>query len=255
MNKTLTKWGFDWRIGRSWGISHPDDICYCDGSVVQIDRNTGDLKLGIGYEPKIVPQHIGDETRYVKQDWKVGYISSIQTVKYGILNVKYFLPFGRNLWPAIWLTDGKTWPPEIDIVEGWTNTAWCSIWSKSGYRRNLLANSIYPTLHTGNSAETHESYSSKLFGGTPIWKLDPKRPAECQIYWSPDLIEIFYRNEDRDWHRVMSETRPKILQWFNQSEGMSIQLNNYITNDFTMDDYNDIESSDLIIYELRYRSL
>ena len=253
MEGNFSKWGFDWRIGRSWGISHPDDICYCDGSMVQLDPY-GNLKLGIGYEPKTVPQYIDGETRYVTEDWKVGYISSIQT-KYGILNVKYGLPFGRNLWPAIWLTDDKTWPPEIDIVEGWTNTAWCPIWSKSGYRRNLLANSVYPTLHTSNSAETHETCSYRTFGGTPICKLDPERPAECQIYWSPDLIEIFYRNVDQDWHRIVSETRPEILQWFNQSEGMSIQLNNYITNDFTMDDYNDIESSDLTIYELQYWSL
>jgi beta-glucanase (GH16 family) len=39
---------------------------------------------------------------------------------YGFLQVTAKIPFGRGLWPALWLAaaDGK-WPPEVDLLEHW----------------------------------------------------------------------------------------------------------------------------------------
>ena len=31
------------------------------------------------------------------------------------------LPYGDNLWPAFWMWSWDSWPPEIDIFEGYTN--------------------------------------------------------------------------------------------------------------------------------------
>jgi beta-glucanase (GH16 family) len=63
--------------------------------------------------------------------------------KYGVVQVVARLPFGKGLWPAIWLipADGS-WPPEIDIVEHWDTqrTARATLHTKRGTQQWGLVN-------------------------------------------------------------------------------------------------------------------
>ena len=40
--------------------------------------------------------------------------------RYGWFEAKIKLPKGKNLWPAFWMWAWDSWPPEIDIFEGYT---------------------------------------------------------------------------------------------------------------------------------------
>ena len=241
--------GFNWRIGRSWGIAHPDHICYNDPGSVHIEN--GHFRLGIDYKPTTLVVD-GEEINY---DFSVGYVSSIDTIKYGHLKVTYRLPLGKNLWPAIWLTDAKTWPPEIDIMEAWSdNYEWpCKPKATDKiYRINPFANNIFPGLVLGNCIDNKHGKSYRTFRGSLACYIDVTKDNTCEIEWQKDRIRIYYNG-----HKVADEKDPKALQYFNDSEGMEIHLNNYVQNDFTRYDYNQMRwydeySPDFIIQDLVY---
>ena len=252
----------NWRIGRNWGLAHPDHTCYCDGRVVQITTvGTKMVRLGIGYDPKTFI--INDYP--ITYPWMVGYISSIDTFKYGRFEFQFVLPIGQNLWPAIWLTDGKTWPPEIDIVEGWTNEKSLKH-PKHAYRKylwNLIpeccTNKIFPGLVTGNCMENKGGQSYKnIWGGTNAKYLETDflkangDPNVCVLEWMPNKITMWYNG-----HKVMEETDPEMLKWFNASEGMEVHLNNYVSNSFSLDNFLNLpgnDSSCLKIIDFKYLS-
>lgn len=228
-NEEFEKFGFRWRIGRSWGLAHPDHICYADGNVVQVFEN--EIRLGLEYKPKCFTT---DQKTLM---WGIGYVSSLQSFKYGTLKVDFILPQGQHLWPAIWVYDCETWPPEIDIVEAWTNDV---LKGKRCYRRVWkgipipFTNEIMPGLVMGNCAEnkTGKSYR-KLFRGTCSSLLNTDGGANtCVLDWQPDEMIIMWNG-----HVIAREKDKEVLKWFNQSKGMQIHLNNYITNQFNASDF------------------
>lgn len=232
--------GFNWRVGRSWGLAHPDDICYNDPcSIADIN---GRVYLGVDYKPTDIPlpgyinPYEPDMGNLKHYDWSVGYISTLDTIKYGYLRVDFHLPIGNHLWPAIWLTDGKTWPPEIDIMEAWSGYYKWPIFKPRNmdkiYKNTPFTNRIFPTIHTGTTADERDCKSYDSLCNTWVSIIKPTKINTCELIWTPDRILIYYNG-----HKVVDETDPRILKYFNNSEGMEIHLNNYVTNDFTKADY------------------
>jgi len=246
-NEEFEKFGFKWRIGRSWGLAHPDDICYADGGVVQVFEN--EIRLGLEYKPAYFTP---DQKKLY--NWGIGYVSSLQSFKYGALKVKFILPGGNHLWPAIWVYDCETWPPEIDIVEAWTN----DISEKKCYRKEWngillpFTNDIFPSFHLGDCPENHQSKSYRnLFKGSCSSRLDTDLGInECELQWTSDYIRIYWNG-----HKMVDESDKEILSWFNRSNGMQIHLNNYISNQFSHNDFAKLagdETSCLRILDVQY---
>lgn len=239
---------FNWRVGRAWGIAHPDHICWnSEESVCMLENK---LYLGIDKMPTIIN---GKEYKY-----SVGYVSSIDTIKYGYIKTTFTLPKGTNLWPAIWLTDAKTWPPEIDIMEAWSNHYCWPLFKpksiESIYKKNPFANCIFPSVHLGTSVAEHQMKTYKKLGGTPICYLNPNNVNTCELEWTENCILIKYNS-----HTMAYIKDRKILKHFNNSSGMEIHLNNYVTNDFNDTDYQDFEKEgfqkNFIIHDLVYQKL
>ena len=237
-------WGFDWRVGRSWGVAHPKDNCYAGGNQVFVNRDDLHKKHGIpplllGIGENLRTFDIEGEKKLYK--YEVGYISSINTIKYGILRCEFVLPLGNGLWPAIWLTDGKTWPPEVDIMEAWSG--------KHNYCLNIFANDIFPSMHLGNNTGNHHCHSFRTFRGSLRQYLNPYRKNTCELIWTPNVMVIKYND-----HVVGYEDRPEVLRWFNESDGMEIHLNNYIDDKVFTGSMSDMFDY-LRIYNLQYTPL
>lgn len=238
MDETFELFGHHWRTGRSWGLAHPEDICYADSRQALIVD--GALHLTIAPRPRVF-----FEKEY---PWAVGYVSSVEHFKYGYLEVEFTLPMGaRNLWPAIWLTDCDTWPPEIDIMEAWSGRQDFPMPRTGSYRRWPLFNRIRPCLHWGTAAD-HRQLPGGLWGkGTPCYHVRQNKTNRCSIRWTPERIEVFYND-----HLAMRVTDRRLLEPYNKSHGMEIHLNNYVTNDFSQDDYLDLRRNELVIHSLNY---
>lgn len=228
--------GIHWQIGRPWGNHHPDHNCWNAPESVVYKDNV--LQLGVDYKPKVFelpdPNNPG-QTYKKRYPWSVGYVTSTDFFKYGYFRFDFKLPLGRHLWPAIWLSDRDTWPPEIDAVEGWSGQYNWPFKPESAdriYRINPFANRIFPSLHLGTNPEEYRVKSYKKLNGTCPSYLNITSNNTCELIWAPDRIRIYY-----DGRLVMDESSPEVLKYYNESNGMKIILNNYVTNKFNIDDY------------------
>lgn len=234
----MEAFGFNWEVGEPWGIAHPKHSCYSDPS--QVTNVNGHLYFGIEFKPAI----INDK----KYQWAIGKVHSEQLIKYGTIDATFQLPLGRHLWPAIWLYDVENWPPEIDILEGWSGYGYGPLKGRNDYLRLPWCQYIHPGLvHPNGLGGAYGTCGNK---GVWRWQINTQGRNQCRLVWKPEKIEVSYNG-----YVIMCETRPEVLKAFNDSHGMTIVLNNYVTNDFNMDDYWDITRTYFRILDLKYRPL
>jgi len=201
-----------WRTRQPWGIIHSSyPYQYYDINSIKI--NNQGLILEQKYNPTKIT-HPNGNTYY--PDYSVGLVSSKESWRYGWFEIKAQLPKGYGLWPAIWLSGLDTWPPEIDIMEGYT--------------RNKTNYNIFP-LYFKKRIQTNIHYSinsiNKNIGGKSYClNIDPIDNTITYIcYWEKEFIYLYYND-----NLVRKITDPAILNTFNQN--MYIILNNAIDQEY-----------------------
>ncbi len=92
---------------REWYL--PSQVRVENGMLALVAQRTPTGGSDVNGKPKMYTCRSGMVTTYPSVHFE-----------YGFVQVVARLPFGKGLWPAIWLipSDGS-WPPEIDIVEHW----------------------------------------------------------------------------------------------------------------------------------------
>ena len=223
-----------WDIGLHWGDHNPNprNLDWYGKEAVRLEND--ELHLTVLHKPQTFSD--GSTKPYC-----VGYLSSIDTVHRGHLKVEYTLPVGRHLWPAIWLFSPVSWPPEIDIMEGWPNTR--------GNYRKLFKNKIFPTVHFVAADGRHrwQTFHDGIFNGTRAARQPLDGRCTCELLWHGDSMEFRYNG-----HRVGLLTDRDILKRLDQP--MNVILNLAVGYDFTAADYTDYRhfGREFIIHDLTY---
>lgn len=106
---------------------------YCSEDCVKFSKDG--LKLIQKYNKRITDYW--DNKRY-ETTFDVGAVTSKKSFKYGIYEFNVIFPKGKYLWPAIWLCGKESWPPEIDIVEGYSD-------GNGNYKNRFNSNIHYGT--------------------------------------------------------------------------------------------------------------
>lgn len=205
-----------WRYGMTWGDFHPDTLH-------QYYDNNGSLSYvsarGLTLELRKIPK------TYKKADlpdWRtskimpevftipvgVGMVSSKQAWQYGWFEAYVQLPEGQSYWPAFWLTGDNSWPPEIDIFEGYSHLG--PKYNKPtifGKQFESEHRKIQPNLHYGSVERgTKEQYRSY---DVPVWNATG-RYVQYVCHWERDFIKIYY-----DGTLIFETVDPEILKWYN----------------------------------------
>lgn len=158
-------------------------------------------------------------------------------VSYGELEWKVTMPEYPNLWPALWLYGKDSWPPEIDLLEGYTG--------KNGYVENIFRTTLESNIHIRKNHEegTHINIGAK---GIPtlLYKLLHKKVDTYKVIWTPDYIK-FYFNGIRT--RIIKDTT--ILSDFNINPKMYPVMNMMILDGYKHPD--DFEP-EMIIHDFKY---
>jgi len=218
----------EWRYGMPWGDFHPNHLH-------QYYDNDGTLSY-------VAPQGLILELRNIPKTWKkselpdwrqspdmpeeftiptgVGFVSTKKTWQYGWIESWIKLPKGQSYWPAFWLSGLASWPPEIDIFEGYSHVGH----SYEGYKlfdrffkspnRKIRPNLHYGSLENGTKDE-YKSYDVPVADCT-------ERFVQYVCHWEEEFIRIYY-----DGILVMETTDPKILYWFNKSDAAQYVIINH----------------------------
>jgi len=212
--------------GYSWATTtrpfHPknhdqyfsDKMVFIEGNILRIDTK---------YNPKSFITEGGES---ITIPYETGVVRSRDKFKYGYFECKIALPLENGQWPAFWLTGAIDWPPEIDIVEGYSY--------KDKYN-NLCR--IKSNLH-------YDKNKPKMVGDMS----HPLPPSMLNdfikygVLWDENMIQIYYNG-----YLVREVKNPKYLKWFNQP--MEIIINSAIQLDKEPNKYSTTYFKDVKIYE------
>jgi beta-glucanase (GH16 family) len=204
----------EWRIGQEWGEFHPNDLHQYYGGDTFAYTEDGSLILELRNDPKSYIKSELPEWRQVDQlpeEFTIptggGLVKTYQSWQYGWFEAWIKLPKGTPYWPAFWLSGANSWPPEIDILEAYSNKGDYYA-DKDIFGRLITNRRIQPNIHYGDdkigSKRMYGSYSVDVAEST-------NRFVHYACLWEEDKIEIYY-----DGIIVFRCTDSKILEWFNK---------------------------------------
>ena len=208
-----------WLLGQPWGKFHPNHPHQYYGDTNEfINVQNGQLELYTRYRPKKFYDF--KSSLYITIPYGIGLVFCKKPFKYGYYEMEAMLPKGKYLWPALWITAVKTWPPEIDILESFSG--------KNGeYIDNFRIRNARnePNVHYGFVEDnTKSSYGAFSY---PIPNEPTQRFVKYGLHWTEHFIRVYY-----DGYLVYQCTQKNILDYFNRPDvEMNIILNNAIQNE------------------------
>lgn len=175
--------GYEWITQERWGDHHPGGSqVYYDESQVIIDGET--LKLGVSYNPK--------KFESGEIPFGVGLVSCVQQFSYGTFELDAKLPNGQPwAWPAFWMWSWESWPPEIDIIEAYSN----SRGSYFNWTAEILLGKIWrceTNIHLGAQPKNY-SLGAKKHKFT--FKDPSKNWINYKLVWCEQSLEFYYDNK------------------------------------------------------------
>ena len=231
---------YEWNTRQQWGQIHPDKPnCWYDPDALYVD-NYGHIHLYTVYEPKPFDE-LGLTSKV-----GVGLISSVHNFRYGTFEIEAKLPRGKGLWPAFWLAPWNKWPPEIDVLEGYSSRS-CWGYFKWDRRAPFSFWDVQTNVHYG------EKGNLRSIGGRSglLGLKDPsKHFFKYRLEWFPDSIRIFYDEE-----LVREVLDPYVLSQFKDAE-MSVIINNSLVGDYDTNGLTErnFKSSDFEVKHFRYKA-
>lgn len=231
----ITFRGKQYNTNQGWGEFHPDYNYWFDPDGIKVSQDGNTVTL-----------FITNNEKYDKL-YGAGQLASVDSYLYGVFEWEYTLPIGKNIWPALWLTGRDNWPPEIDVMEGWTSGHGMHKY-RTDYRRNLVFNDIQPRLHFG-TVDNHMSHAKKVLGMNYTWRClqKPYNFNSCKLLWTPDVIRVWYDNKE-----VYTCKDKEILSFYN--EPMIVVMNNAVTGKFTSADLSTIKEP-FTVYDFKFREV
>lgn len=214
-----------WNLGRYFGPIHPGfPYDYSADEAVEFTREG--LLLNTYFNERMTDYYDGNIYRTVSD---FGMLTSKRGYGYGLYEWDVVVPFGKEQWFALWLSGVNSWPPEIDVVEGYSNI-------NEMYKSNLQTN-----IHYGNNGEDIMIRGRKMliFREANMYK-----PQNYKLLWTKDKIEIFLNG-----YKVRVITDKNKLDYF-KNQKMYIIMNNKFSDRYAELDEN--ERGSFLVKKFKY---
>ena len=237
---TLDWSGYQWITQERWGQLHADKPqCWYDPSAVSILEGSNWLILKTPPNPKYF------DSIKKTSPYGVGLVSCTTKFNHGTFEIEAMLPSGKNLWPAFWMWSWDTWPPEIDVFEGYASTR------KDTYFQFRINNPLgFWNVQTNVHYFGKDGVATSTKGKTHWmgFKSPNDNFIKYKLEWFPDRISIYYG--DRMVRNIID---PLILEQFNKTS-MNVVINNHIRYNIPMLNF-DVSKSKFIVKYFKYTPL
>lgn len=220
MSNTINWSGYEWITQQPWGSVHPShpDWWY-DPDAVDV-RGT-ELVLKTIRSPKI------HKEKDIVSRVGAGLVTCTKRFGYGRFEIEAKLPKGPYLWPAFWMYSATTWPPEIDVFEGYTN--------RFGSYIDFTGSTL---LGKWWNVKTNAHYDvtphNKNVGAKKYWMgltSPAKKYNRYAVDWNHNHISFYFND-----NYVGGYTDPELLDWFRDAE-MWVVINNGIRDGYPLNSH------------------
>lgn len=219
----------DYRKGQPWGDFHPDKL------LEWYDHNGINLtERGLEFSVTTNKKDVVVKDKAATIPFGVGLVVSKRSYIYGVFEWNVTLPSGVGLWPAVWLGGKKTWPPEIDVIEAYSD-------NNGDWGKRLNTN-----VHLGDKNENHYQV-----GGMRHGSYIKTTELKLTLEWTEKFIKIYYND-----YLVRKITNKYDLSWFKDVEQVII-LNTALNPEWVNADtnYNDLSKSPFIVKDFKYYTI
>ena len=235
------KWcGYEWITQERWGNIHPEKtLNWYDPSAVEV---RGDyLILKTHKNPKYF------DKLELTSPIGTGLVSCTEKFSYGWFSLEAMLPKGPNLWPAFWMWAWESWPPEIDIFEGYSNKRG----SYFNWSHDMLLGKFWrmkSNIHLKHATdETNEGGIDRHQLGDQAhyytWENPTKYLMDYGLLWLPDKLEFYYND------RMVREVNDPAVMKQLQDVKMNVIINNHVTAEIDLDKF---KPSEFVVSNFRY---
>lgn len=232
------KWcGYEWLTEERWGQIHPvKPIAWYDKDAVEIrwseEHQCDQLILKTHKNPKYFPK------LDIKSKIGVGLVSNTTPFSHGRFEIEAKLPNAPYLWPAFWTWAFESWPPEIDIFEGYSNKK--GSYFNWGKPHELFCGKFWKVktnFHLGKQPDNYDLGAESHFY---MWGKPQNTFNRYTLDWDPDRIDISFNGR-----LVRSIVDEEILEKFNNTT-QNVIINNMVQEE--VDDENPPYSEFVINY-------
>jgi len=212
-----------WDNGAEWDLppyhpAHPTQ--WYDPE--QITQTPDGVAMGAVVKPKYFPEI--DTTIPTA----IGILRTKDSWQYGIFRFRAKLSSGTWLCPALWLSGRYTWPPEIDILEAFSDDT-------NDYAKGKFLTS---NVHYGRNGEhkNYGSYKHRLPNNVTEEFID------YDVWWEKNFIKIYYNG-----YLVLHVTTKEILN--DMFEAQRIIIGNGAHDEFNQDNISPIVVKSVLVYQ------
>jgi len=247
------KWsGYEWMLQERWGQVHPEKAhWWYDSKMVEVDSNNV-LHLRTGPSVKTFTD-LG-----ITSQIGAGLVSCTEEFSYGTFKINAKLPYGRNLWPAFWMWSWSDWPPEIDVMEAYSDKnpghysldGRVTFWDR--FFKRLKTYAIYPSFKTTKQDGSKQMVNTDSIVRFKTIKEPDRTFIEYKCIWAPDYIKIYYDNIIMFEIQASTSIHKKNLLDQLHGHKMNVIINNGVTSYVPLD-Y--LPESDFMISNFEYTPL
>lgn len=210
--------GYNWLQNERWGFVHPEKSDWWYDSNCSFVDTDGNLNLLTKKNQKYFPEI--DKISSIG----VGLVSCTERFKWGRFEIEAKLPYGENLWPAFWMWSWDSWPPEIDVFEGYSD--------KNSNFFKLRISKLLGFWNVQTNIHYVKEGKNRMIGGKTHYfgfKDPTKNFIKYAVDWKKDRVNFYYND------KIVRSIKDKLILEQLNNTSMNVVINNGVTSDVNLE--------------------